>query len=142
MSFIRDLLKHGLPAVGAVAGGTVAARRSSSVGWTIGGAAAGWGVGWLTHYIIDKAASPSQESIPMNPGSIGAEAIEGVAVPNLSQLMAEVGEPPNESRGGEPKEESSEKGTSVTPLRSPKQQPPKSGFDTGGSDPFGGQGSE
>lgn len=144
MSFIRDLLRYGLPTIGAAGGAAIAASRSRKIGWALGGAAAGWGAGWLAQYIIDRAASPRPEQLP----TTAAMGFDGrqlpMDVPTVDQIMAETGPPDHASdHQPEPAEKPEKAQVSGTVVQLAPLQAQQKGFDAAGQDPFGdNQGSE
>lgn len=156
MSLLSDMLRYGLPTVGAAMGGVIAQNRGKrSIAWIGGAALAGWGAGWVTQWAINAVLEPSPEQLPM--ASVGEVPIGQVDVPTVDDVISHVGEPPSqkdepEKVSGVTEYEPKKRGKDGQPPQQPNSGPvvqpqsaPKprntsdSGFGEGNS--LGGQGS-
>jgi len=77
--FVLDLVRRGLPVIGAVSGGAIAAARTQKLGWLVGGTAIGWAGGELVSLAVMKLAlSGRGEGVPSEPAEFEVEAPDGV----------------------------------------------------------------
>ena len=77
--FILDLVRRGLPVIGAVSGGAIVASRTRKLGWLVGGTAAGWAGGELVSLALMKLAMGGKgEGVPSAPAEFEVEMPSGI----------------------------------------------------------------